>query len=131
MKVRFTKIDKVNINLYQGNSIRNMTLIQDAVALQGQTYELPEGQEMIITVVPQRGKYYGRYEWEYWVDGEPYGYLERKYNEFFKKSKNGDVFLAISITCAALLIIIFFVFIFICIRFVLRKCCYFGSLNDN
>ena len=45
---------------------------------------------MIILTLPIKGSKFGSYEWEYWIDGTPYGEWEKRYNTLFKEGKYGD-----------------------------------------
>jgi len=119
MQVRFTKLKGVNINLFKGNTIRDMELIQPDVAVAGQIYTVPTEDSMIITASPIKGSIFGSYEWEYWIDGEEYGEWESRFNSLFKQGKYGDEMLIISAVCAGLFVCL----ILCCVCYCCRLCC--------
>ena len=64
-----------------------------------------EGQEMIIIVNPIKGKLNGFYEWEYWIEGEPYSGLEKHYNSLFREPEDGETLLIVTISGLGVLLL--------------------------
>ena len=84
LKVKFTKIKTVNVNIWKGTSLRDMEPFQPGPIEVDKIILVPEGDNFIITAYPEFASMSGGYEWEYWIDGVPYDEYELKYNQLFR-----------------------------------------------